>query len=616
MLHATARSIALVFCLSPAVAWGQSETTTISHGVSAFGELKYPPDFPHFDYVNPDAPKGGEMSFRGVGASRTFDSLNPFILAGEPAQGLERIHDTLMARALDEPDAVYGLLAESVEYPADRGWVIFTLRPDAQFSDGHPVTAEDVVFTIETLKSEGSPLYRIQLEDVTGAEALSERRVRIDFRDGAATRDLPMEVAQIAILPAHYYGEVDFARSTLDPPVGSGPYEIADVRPGRSITYCRTPDYWGAEVPVNVGKDNFDCLRYEYFADHTAAFEALKAGEYLLHEEYFSAQWATGYDFPALNRGWVKQVELPDQRPSGAQGFYMNMRRAKLQDVRVRQAIAALFNFEWTNQTLFYGLYERTDSFWENSALEATGIPEGRELEILEEFRGRLPPEIFTEPPVSPPEGSLSQIDRSSVRRAGALLDEAGWKVGEDGLRRNEAGDVLRIEFVSDSPSFERVVLPYVDNLRRVGIDARYVQVDPAQMEERQKMFDYDITGARLVSTLTPSTELRTFFGSQSADQPGTYNLSGISDPVVDALIARAVQADNREGMVAAVHALDRVLRSKHLWVPNWYKGTHWLAYWDVFDRPETKPPYDRGVDFWWLDDEKYEAMERGGLLR
>lgn len=588
-----------------------------SHGISAFGELKYPADFAHFDYVAPDAPKGGTMSFRGTGASRTFDSLNPFILAGEPAQGLDHIYDALMVRAHDEPDAVYGLLAESVTYPEDRSWVVFRLREGARFADGEPVTAEDVVFTLETLQAEGAPTYRIRLKDVAAVTALAPDEVRVAFAEGAATRDLIADVGQLPILPAHYYETVPFGRSTLTPPLGSGPYVVHAVDAGRSITYCRNPDYWAADLPVNIGKNNFDCYRYEYFADNTGAFEAFKTGAYLFHEEFTSALWATNYDFPAIDRGWIRREVIADDRPSGAQGFWMNLRRPQFQDPRVREAIAMMFNFEWSNATLFYGLYERTDSFWENSDLQAEGLPEGDELALLEEFRAALPASVFTEPAVTPRVLSPARnLDRGALRAAGALLDAAGWPTDDRGLRRNAAGEPLRVEFVSDSPAFERIILPYIENLTRLGVEAVHSQVDAAQMQQRQEDFDYDVTIARYVLPLSPSLELRTLFGSESADAPGSNNLSGLRDPVVDALIERVLSAPDRATLETRVRALDRVLRALHLWVPNWYKGSHWIAYWDVFGKPAEKPPFDRGTDYWWWDEAKAAALREAGALR
>jgi microcin C transport system substrate-binding protein len=622
------RALAFAALVAAAPAWAQQEAAApattatdaeriiVSHGISAFGDLKYPKDFAHFDYVDPGAPKGGTMSFRGTGASQTFDSLNAFILKGEPAQGLPLLYDSLLVGSADEPDAAYGLIAESIEYPEDRSWAIFNMRPEATFSDGHPITAEDVVFTYGALMEKGEPFYRITLQDIAGVEALGEHRVKFSFRPEAAKRDLPALAGGLSILPKHYYDTVEFGESTLVPPVGSGAYVVADVQPGKSIKYCRNPDYWAKDLPVNVGSNNFDCYVYQYFADNTAAFEALKIGDYLFHEEFFSSLWATEYNFPAIQKGWVKRESVPDGRPSGTQGFWMNLRREKLQDPRVREAIGLMFNFEWSNATLFGGLYERTDSFWENSPMQATGLPEGEELALLEKYRDQLPPEVFTEPAYTPPVNKPERTDRAAVRRASKLLDEAGWTVGAGGLRRDAQGQTLTLEFIDDNPSFERIINPFVANLRQIGIDARYRPIDPAQMQERQENFDYDIIPGRLVMSLSPSIELRSLFGSAGANNPGTLNLAGVADPVVDALIEEVIAADSREQLDVRVRALDRVLRAKQIWVPNWHKGEYWVAYWDVFGRPPAPPAYARGDAYWWFDQAKYDKLKAEGALR
>ncbi|MGR3756458.1 MAG: extracellular solute-binding protein [Tranquillimonas sp.] len=595
----------------------QTAETTVAHGISTFGDLKYPAGFDHFDYADPDAPVGGVLSFRGTGASRTFDSLNPFILKGEPAQGLERLYDSLLIASDDEPASSYGLIAETVAYPPDRQWAEFTIREAARFSDGQPITADDVVFTFGTLRAEGLPTYRILLADVESVEALGPRKVRFTFRKGAATRDLPAQVGAIPILPRHYYGSVPFGESSLTPPVGSGRYLIEDVQAGRSISYRRNPDYWGWDLPVNRGRDNFETVVYEYFGDTTAAFEALKVGQYLFHEEYSSALWATNYDFPALEKGWVRREELPDARPSGTQGFWLNLRREKFADPRVREAIALMFNFEWSNRTLFYGLYRRTDSFWENTDLQAEGPPDEAERALLQGLGAELPEGILTEPAYEPAISSADQqVDRRALRRASSLLEEAGWTVGADGLRRNAKGETLTVAFLDDNPAFERIILPYIANLRRLGVDARLEMVDAAQMQQRQEDFDYDITPGRLVMSLSPSVELRSLFGSAGAQAPGTLNLAGVADPAVDALIENVIAAESRDELILRVRALDRLLRASHVWVPNWYRDRFWLAYWDVFGRPETKPPYARGDDYWWFEQEKYEALRRQGALR
>jgi microcin C transport system substrate-binding protein len=624
---AAARALALLLALAgaaaaeeqaaaPAGTMADAGEVIVSHGISAFGDLKYPEGFAHFDYVNPDAPQGGTLSFRGTGASQTFDSLNAFILKGEPAQGLPLLYDSLLAGSADEPDSAYGLIAERVEHPPDRSWAIFHMRPEATFSDGHPITAADVVFTWQVLLEKGAPSYQIILKDIQTVEALDEHRVKFTFKPGSTKRDLPALAGSLSILPKHYYETVEFADSTLTPPVGSGRFAVAAVEPGRSIRYCKNPDYWGEDLPVNVGSYNFDCIVYEYFADNNAAFEALKIGNYLFHQEYFAILWATAYNFPAVEKGWIKREELDDNTPSGAQGFWFNLRRPMFQDPRVREAIGLMFNFEWTNETLFYGLYRRTDSFFENSPMQAEGIPEGEELAILEEFRDRLPPEIFTEPAVSPPVQGRSQTDRAALRRASQLLNDAGWTVGADGMRRNAEGEVLTLRFADDSPAMERVINPYVANLRRIGIDASYTQIDAAQMQQRQEEFDYDILPARFAMSLSPSIELRQLFSSEAADTPGSANLSGIKDPVVDALVEKVIEAETREQLEVRVRALDRVLRSKHIWVPNWYSGKYLVAYWDVFGQPEVKPRYARGDTTWWFDQAKYERLKAEGALR
>ncbi|WGI21482.1 extracellular solute-binding protein [Amylibacter sp. IMCC11727] len=587
-----------------------------SHGISTFGDLKYPADFKHWDYVNPDAPQGGTISFLGTGASGTFDSLNPFILKGTPAQGLGLMHSSLLTGSGDEPDSAYGYIAETLEYPEDRQWVIFNMRPEATFSDGEPITADEVVFSYEILMEKGHPVYQIIYKDIEKVEALEPHRVKFTFKEGVNTRDLPAQAGGITILPRHYYETKDFGESTIDVPVTSGGFTATDIKPGRSIKYCKIDNYWAKDLPHNKGSGNFDCYLYEYFTDRTVALEAFKAGSFLFHEEFTSKNWANSYNFPAINKGHVIKETIPDDRPSGTQGFWINMRQDKFADPRVRQAIGMMFNFEWSNKTLFYGLYERTDSFWENSNMQAEGVPTGKELALLEEFRDQLPENIFTEEPFTPAVSRPSQTDRKAVRAAGKLLDEAGWKV-VNGKRTNDKGEVLTLELVDDSPAFERIINPYIENLKRLGIDASYKLIDAAQMQERQKNFDYDLIPGRLSMDLSPGEDLAQIFGTKGAETLGSSNYSGIKDPVVDALIIKIAQAETREDMQVAVRALDRVMRNMHIWVPNWYKGSHNIAYWDVFGRPDTKPLYSRGViGTWWLDQEKLDALKAEGALR
>lgn len=607
----------VLFALALAATLANAQEKIIKyHGISTFGDLKYPADFKHWDYVNPDAPQGGTISFLGTGAAGTYDSLNPFILKGIPAQGLGLLHSSLLTSSGDEPDSAYGYVAETLEYPEGREWVIFNMRPEATFSDGHPITAEDVVFSYEILMEKGHPAYQIIYKDIDIVEALDTNRVKFTFKDGVNTRDLPARAGGITILPEHYYEDRDFSESNLDVPVSSGGYTASDVKPGRSIKYCKIDNYWAKDLPHNKGSGNFDCYLYEYFTDRTVALEAFKAGSFLFHEEFTSKNWATSYNFPAIEKGHVIKETIPDNRPSGTQGFWINMRQEKFSDPRVRQAIGMMFNFEWSNRTLFYGLYERTDSFWENSDMQAEGAPINAELALLENYRDQLPENVFTDPPFTPLVSRTNQADRKAIRAAGKLLDEAGWKV-VNGKRTNEKGEILTLELVDDSPAFERIINPYVENLKRLGVEASYSLIDSAQMQERQKTFDYDLIPGRLTMSLSPGEELAQTFGSKGAETAGSSNYSGLQHPVVDDLIIKIAQAETRQDMEVAVRALDRVMRGLHIWVPNWYKGSHNIAYWDVFGRPETKPLYSRGViGTWWMEQDKLDALKAEGVLR
>ncbi|MCK0094188.1 extracellular solute-binding protein [Yoonia sp. F2084L] len=590
---------------------------TISHGYSTFGDLKYGPDFTHFAYANPDAPQGGTLSQRQLYGNTTFDSLNAFIIKGDSAPEVAvHVYDSLMVRANDEPDALYGLIAETIEYPDDLSYVTFNMRPEARFHDGEPVTAQDVVFTVNALQTEGHPFYRNLLADVLNVEAESDHRVRFDLAEGAGS-GLLGSIGGLAVLPEHFYDTVPFADSWMDTPLGSGPYELTSVDAPRTLTFCKDDDYWAADLPVNVGRNNFDCFNYEYFADDTVGLEAFAAGEYHKRVENRSSSWATGYDFPAAQAGYVKQMQIPDGRPGRAQGTWLNMRNPVLQDIRVRQALGYAFNFEWTNATIFYDAYGRTDSFFENTDMQASGLPEGAELALLEEFRDQLPSEIFTEPAFVPNVSGDRPRDRGALRRAGELLDAAGWVVGDDGVRRNAAGEPMRLEFPDSSRSLERIMIPYTENLRALGIDIEYEVLDPSTWTQRRQEFDFDLSHTAWFVSTTPSSELRAFYGSAAAEAEGSNNLTGLADPVVDALIERVVVAQSREELNIAARALDRVLRSKHIWVSGWTIDYHRVAVWDIFGIPEEPAPYDvfRNMDFWWFDREKYDALVAQGAL-
>ncbi len=590
-------ALALAVLTTPALA-GEGQ-----HGLSAFGDLAYPADFTHFAYTDPDAPKGGTFSLRGWSGITTFNNLNGYILKGDAAEGLDLLFDSLMVRANDEPDAVYGLVAESAEIAPDGKSVTFHLRPEARFADGTKLTADDVVFSFDTLKTEGHPLYRQTLQDVEKAEAIDPTTVRYSFT-GDLVRDLPLTVAALPIFSKAYYTNRPFNETTLEPPLGSGPYVVDRLAQGRNIVYRRNPDYWAKDLPVNRGRWNFDQIRYEYFRDRTASMEALKAGAYDFREEYTSKVWATEYDFPAVRAGKVKKETLPDQTPSGTQGFFLNTRREKFKDPRVRQALDLAFDFEWTNRNVFYGLYDRTTSFFENSPMKATGEPSEAERALLNSLGVPVPEEALG-PAYLPPKSDGTGNDRNLMLQASKLLDEAGYTV-KNGVRVDANGEPLTLEFLTFEPVFERVIAPYVKNLKQLGIDARIRNVDPAQYQERLKRFDFDITTQRYVMRNTPGVELKSYFGSDSAKMDGSLNLAGISDPAADALIDRILSAKSREELETAARALDRVLRAGHYWVPHWYKPSHNVAYWDKFSRPETKPRFDRGIlDTWWYDEAK-----------
>jgi len=572
-----------------------------SHGLSAFGDLAQPEDFQAFAYVNPDAPKGGALSLIGWGGVTTFNSLNNYILKGDAAQGLELLFDSLMTRAQDEPDAVYGLIAESAEVADDGKSATFYLRPEAHFSDGTPVTADDVVFSFETLKEKGHPLFSQTLRDVEKAEAIDPATVRYTFK-GELVRDLPLTVAELPVFSKAYYTGKAFDETTLESPLGSGPYLVDDFRQGRNITYKRNPDYWAKDLPVNKGRWNLDSIRFEYFRDRTAGMEAFKAGTYDLREEFTSKVWATEYDFPAIRDGRAKKETLPDVAPSGTQGFFINTRRDKFKDKRVREALGLAFDFEWTNRNMFFNLYNRTQSYFENSPMKAEGKPSDAERTLIEGLGVEVDADALG-PVATPPVSDGSGRDRASLQRASKLLDEAGWRI-KDKKRVNDKGKPLTLEFLTFDPTFERIVAPYVKNLELLGIDARIRRVDPAQYQQRLKDFDFDVTTRRYVMRNTPGVELRSYFGSHAADLGGSLNLAGIKDPAVDALIEKIIGAESREDMKTAAQALDRILRAGYYWVPHWYKASHSIAYWDKFGRPETKPKFDRGIlDTWWFKD-------------
>ena len=586
------------------------------HGISAFGDLKYPAGFSHFDYVDPNAPKGG--TFSQIGPNRmynqnflTFNSLNSYILRGDAAQGMELTFASLMGRATDEPDGMYGLAARAVRVSADGTTYTYLLRPEARFHDGTPLTAHDVAFSIATLKDKGHPLITQRLRDFASVEAVDDATLVVRFAARRA-RDVPLFVAGLPIFSRAYYTRRPFDETTLDVPLGSGPYRVGRFEAGRYIEYDRVKDWWGATLPVGVGVNNFDVVRFEFYRDREVGFVGFTAKNYLFREEFTSRVWASRYDFPALRDGRVKREVLPDGSPSGAQGWFPNLRRDTFKDRRLREAMIYAFDFEWTNKNIMYGSYERTHSVFQNSPMMAMGPPGAEEIALLEPFRGQVPDEVFGEPFV-PPVTDGSGQDRMLLRKASALLQQAGYGL-QDGKRVDPTGKPVAIEFLIDDTTFEPHHLGYKKNLAALGIDATIRQVDPVQFKARLDDRDFDVTVERLTFSLTPGDELRTYFSSEAAAINGSYNIAGIADPVVDALIEKIIAADTRPDLMSACKALDRVIRAGRYWVPQWYKPSYWIAYWDVFGRPATKPRYDRGVpETWWYDRDKAGKLERAG---
>ena len=605
ILALAAASTAGIAALRTATSRVYADGAVEAHGMSSFGDLAYPPDFPHFNYVDPNAPKGG--TFSQIGPDRqfnqnflTFNSLNSYILKGDAAQGMELTFASLMARSGDEPDAMYGLAAAKVRRSADGLTYAFMLRPQAKFHDGTPLTANDVAFSLNVLKEKGHPIISQSLREFVGAKAEDDATVIATFAPKHA-RDVPLFVAGLPIFSRAYYTTKPFDESTLDVPLGSGAYKVGRFDAGRYIEYERVRDWWGADLPVGRGQNNFDIVRFEYYRDRDVGFEGFTAGSYLFREEFTSRTWAMRYDFPALKDGRVKRDTLPDDTPSGAQGWFINTRRPKFADPRLREALDYAFDFEWTNKTIMYGSYQRTVSVFQNSDMMAKGPPSAEELALLEPFRGSLPAEVFDEPYV-PPVADGSGQDRPQLRKAAQLLNEAGCTI-VNGKRVLPGGERITIEFLIDEPTFEPHHAPLIKNLATLGIDASLRIVDPVQYRARRDGFDFDITIDRFGFSATPGDSLRSYFSSQAAALKGSNNLAGIANPAIDSLINVIIAAQTRPALVAACRALDRAIRAGRYWIPQWYKASHWIAYWNVFGRPPAQPRYFRGIpDTWWYD--------------
>ena len=612
----------LIMALAGWAAAARAETTIVAHGISTFGQLKYPADFKYLDFVNPDAPKGGEISEWAPG---TFDSMNPYSVKGVSAALASAPYEAILTGTSDEIGASYCLMCTTMEYPEDRSWVIFNLRNDVKFSDGSPLTVDDVVFSYNLFREKGIAEFRsVFNEKFQGVEILDADSVKFTFTAGTNFRDMPATAGSLTVISKAFYetNKQDLEESSLVPFLGTGAYLLDNMKPGQQIIYKRNPDYWATNLPHGIGRNNFDRIRIEYFGDDTAALEAFKTGLYTFRNENSSKNWATAYDFENLNNGSVIKTELPNGAIATGQGFLFNLRREKFQDPRVREAIGLMFNFEWSNQTLFYGLYARINSIWENTAMAAVGPASPAEAAILQPLvdEGLLPATILTDEPVM---GSLSNadkaMDRGNLRRASALLDDAGWTVGDDGMRRNASGETLVVEFLEDTPTFERVISPYVENLRALGVDASLNLIDPAQMSQRTDPpnFDFDmIVGNAVNGGYEPGGELKQAYASVTANN-STRNRAGVANPAVDKLTDLIEGAKTREDLDVVTQSLDRVLRSIRFWVPQWYKNTHTVAYYDQYEHPETLPPYALGeMDFWWFNAEKADKLKAAGVLK
>ncbi len=612
-----ALAIGGALALSGRGGWARAaEGETESHGMSVFGDLAMPADFKAFGYVNPQAPKGGTISMEiaATGGNQnftTFDTLNIYILRGNGAAGMQLVFDTLMTGTLDEPDVAYGLVARAVRWSADRLTYRFLLRPEARFHDGSPLTAADVAFSLDTLKTKGHPVYRSLLRHLDAAEAPSATEVVVRLNP-ARSRELHLAVAGLPIFSKAYYTAHDFEQPTLEPPLGSSAYKVGRFEQGRTIAFERVPGYWAKDLPVNIGQGNFDTVRFEYFRERQAGFEAFKSGIFTFRDDASYNIWATGYGFPAVLDGRVRRETPPRRGPSTIQGWYFNTRRKQLSDPRVREAIGLAFDFEWTNRNITFDFFKRTWSYFQNTPMAATGKPGPDELALLEPLRGKVPDAVFGDA-VMPPVSDGSGQDRALLSRAFKLLGEAGCK--RDGSRLLlPDGSPLTIEFLDFQNFMEPRLGPFIKNLRLLGIDASFRVIDAAQYQQRVQSFDYDIVGRNRGGSATPGEELREEFGSEAARTPGSGNLVGLADPVVDGLVGQALVADSRDRLNTVCRALDRVLRAGHYWVPNWYRPDFWLAYWDMYERPATPPKYDPGVlSTWWVDPAKAARLNLPG---
>jgi microcin C transport system substrate-binding protein len=596
--------LVLVLLLIVTVNVRSQQTAEIFHALVLTGVPKYPENFKHFDYVNPEAPKGGDVKLDAIG---TFDSLNPFIIRGVPAAGLGFLYDTLTEQSLDEPFAQYGLVADKIELAKDRTWVIYHINSKAEFHDGKPVTAADVVFSFNLLMEKGDPLYSKYWADIEKVEALDDFRVKFSLGK-KPNPELALIIGQLTVLPKHYWQDRDFTKPGLEIPIGSGPYKIAAVRPGRSITYQRDDSYWAKDHPVNRGRYNFETITYDYYRDRTISLHAFKAGEYDFRQENSSRAWATAYVGPSFKNGFIVKEEIDNDVNQGMQCFVFNTRRDLFKDRKVREALSYAFDFEWTNKNLFYGQYKRSNSFFSNSELASSGLPAPEELKILEPYRDQLPGEVF-EKAYQPPQSDGSGNIRSNIRVALRLLKQAGWQIRGKQLVNKNTGTPFKFELLLVQPTFERIALPFKKNLARLGIEMDIRVVDTAQFINRRRDFDFDMIISTFGQSESPGNEQREYWGSNAADIPGSRNFAGVKNPVIDKLIERIISATSREKLIYATRAMDRVLLWQHYVIPQWHIAKFRVAYWDKFSRPQIIPRYSLGFNTWWIDPEKNRAL-------
>ncbi|KLN62428.1 hypothetical protein WH96_02690 [Kiloniella spongiae] len=597
------RALFLVnFVLCILLPFSATAQTTKSHGIAIHGEPGYPADFTHFNYVNPDAPKGGEIRIASEG---TFDSFNPYIIKGVPGPGFTP--ESLLVSSADEAASAYGLIAKSLEWPEDRSWVTFTLRPEARWHDGVPITVDDVIFSWETIRNDAGPYVKNYYAILKEVEKVGDNQVK--FTSGEpGNREFPIRAGSLPIFAKHYWENKDFSKSTLEPPLGSGPYKVTDFEAGRYVVQERVKDYWGKDLPVNKGQDNFDKIKTTYYHDDDVIKLAIKSGEIDYRNERSSSAWAQDYDVPAINKGWLKKESIPHKRPQGIQGFFYNTRRDIFKDPKVRKAIGYVYDFEWSNKNLSFGLLTRTTNYFGNSELSSTGIPKGRELEILEKYRGKVPDSLFTET-FHVPTSDGSGWPRHNYRKAFELLAEAGWVVKDLKLVNEKTGEQMSFEMLVSSKGMERTILPFVTSLSKLGIDARIRLVDRSQYINRIRDFDYDIVIIKLSASITPGTEQRGFWTSETADKKGSGNFAGIKDPVIDELVEAIANADDREELVATVRALDRVLLWGFYVIPQFHTEDDRVLYWDKFSRPNVTPWRGTSTSYWWFDSDKEAAL-------